>query len=91
MTLSRLMATSIKDAESSGRLPRPKKVVEDLVMLAARDLPKNMGMSYTKAVLACLKREFRGMEGPSLAMDFQEKVIDALKGGIKLYIKIDTG
>jgi hypothetical protein len=31
------------------------------------------------------------MEGPSLAMDFQEKVVDALKGGIKLQIKIDAG
>ncbi|KAJ5145099.1 hypothetical protein N7448_002491 [Penicillium atrosanguineum] len=83
-TLSRLMDAKIMEAESSGRLPRPKKVVEDLVMLAAQGLPKEMGMGYTKAVLACLKGEFRGTEGPSLAMDFQDKVVDVLKGGIGL-------
>ncbi|KAJ6104503.1 hypothetical protein N7523_010823 [Penicillium sp. IBT 18751x] len=84
VTLSRLMDAKIREAESSGRLPRPKKVVEDLVMLAAQGLPKEMGMGYTNAVLACLKGDFRGTEGPSLAMDFQNKVVDALKMGIEL-------
>ncbi|KAJ5681825.1 uncharacterized protein N7477_001765 [Penicillium maclennaniae] len=84
VTLSRLMNAKIREAESSGRLPRPKKVVEDLVMLAAQGLPKEMGMGYTNAVLACLKGDFRGTEGPSLAMDFQNKVVDVLKVGIEL-------
>jgi hypothetical protein len=84
VTLSRLMETKIREAESSGRLPRPKKVVEDLMMLAAQGLPKEMGIGYTRAVLACLKADFRGTEGPALAMDFQEKVVDVLRGGIEL-------
>ncbi|KAJ6078561.1 hypothetical protein N7467_008314 [Penicillium canescens] len=84
VTLSRLMETKIREAESSGRLPRPKKVVEDLMMLAAQGLPKEMGIGYTRAVLACLKCDFRGTEGPALAVDFQEKVVDVLRSGIEL-------
>ncbi|KAF7134164.1 hypothetical protein CNMCM5793_005843 [Aspergillus hiratsukae] len=34
VTLSRLMEGKIREAENSGRLPRPKKVAEDLVALA---------------------------------------------------------
>ncbi|OQD73726.1 hypothetical protein PENDEC_c014G04212 [Penicillium decumbens] len=84
VTLSRLMEVKIRDAKDSGRLPRPKKVAEDLMMLAAQGLPKEMGIGYTRAVLACLKGDFRGTEGPTLAMDFQEKVVDVLKGGVEL-------
>ncbi|KAJ5908340.1 hypothetical protein N7495_001022 [Penicillium taxi] len=83
-TISRLMAVKIKEAESSGRLPKPKKVVEEFLNIATQGLPKEMGMGYTNAVLSCLKGEFRGTDGPSLAMDFQEKVVSVLKGGIEL-------
>ncbi|KAJ5082439.1 hypothetical protein N7532_011482 [Penicillium argentinense] len=84
VTLSRLMEAKIKEAKSNGRLPRPKKVVEDLMALAIQGLPKEMGMGYTKAVLACLKGDFRGTEGPTLAVDFQEKVVDVLKERVDL-------
>lgn len=84
VTLSRLMETKIREAESSGRLPRPKKIVEDLMMLAAQGLPKEMGAGYTRAVLTCLKGDFRGTEGPVLAVDFQEKVVDVLRSGVEL-------
>lgn len=84
VTLSRLMDAKIREAESSGRLPNRNKVAEDLVMLAAQGLPKEMGMGYTNAVLACLKGDFRATEGLSLYMDFQDKVVDVLKGGIEL-------
>ncbi|RHZ48464.1 hypothetical protein CDV55_100009, partial [Aspergillus turcosus] len=52
VTLSRLMEGKIREAENSGRLPRPKKVAEDLVALAQQGLPKEMGTGYTRAVLA---------------------------------------
>jgi hypothetical protein len=84
VTLSRLMEAKIKEAENSGRLPNRKKVAEDLMGLAAQRLPKEMGVGYTNAVLACLKGDFRGTEGPTLAVDFQEKVVDVLIGGIEL-------
>lgn len=84
MTMSRLMEARIREAETSGRLPRSKKVLEDLIALAQQGLPKEMGVGYTKAVLACLKGEFRGREGPALAVDFQEKVVDVLAGGINM-------
>ncbi|KAJ5460516.1 uncharacterized protein N7458_002068 [Penicillium daleae] len=84
VTLSRLMEAKIKEAENSGRLPNRKKVAEDLMGLAAQRLPKEMGVGYTNAVLACLKGDFRGTEGPTLAVDFQEKVVDVLRGGIEL-------
>lgn len=84
VTLSRLMEAKIKEAENSGRLPNRKKVAEDLMALAAQGLPKEMGVGYTKAVLACLKGDFRGTEGPALAVDFQEKVVDVLRGGVEL-------
>lgn len=84
VTLSRLMEAKIKEAEKSGRLPNRKKVAEDLMGLAAQRLPKEMGVGYTNAVLACLKGDFRGTEGPTLAVDFQEKVVDVLRGGIEL-------
>ncbi|KAJ5975711.1 hypothetical protein N7481_009418 [Penicillium waksmanii] len=84
VTLSRIMQTKIRDAEVNGRLPRPKAVLDELVARAALYLPKEMGMGYTQAVLACLREDFRGTDGPSLAVDFQEKVIDVLKGGVKM-------
>ncbi|KAH2683407.1 hypothetical protein KXW53_002647 [Aspergillus fumigatus] len=84
VTMSRLMEARIREAETSGRLPRSKKVLEDLIALAQQGLPKEMGVGYTKAVLACLKGEFRGREGPALAVDFQEKVVDVLAGGINM-------
>ncbi|KAF7175037.1 hypothetical protein CNMCM7691_005505 [Aspergillus felis] len=84
VTLSRLMEGKIREAETSGRLPRAKKVQEDLLALAQQGLPKEMGVGYTRAVLACLKGEFRGSEGPTLAVDFQEKVVDVLAGGIEV-------
>ncbi|KAJ5679745.1 hypothetical protein N7462_007989 [Penicillium macrosclerotiorum] len=84
VTLSRLMEAKIREAENSGRLPRPKKIVEDLMLLAARELPKEMGMGYTNAVLACLKGDFKGTEGPSLAVDFEQKVVEVLRGGVVL-------
>jgi hypothetical protein len=84
VTLSRIMQTKIREAENSGRLPKPKAVLDELVARAALYLPKEMGMGYTQAVLACLREDFRGTDGPSLAVDFQEKVIDVLKGGVKL-------
>lgn len=84
VTLSRLMEAKIREAENSGRLPNRKKVAEDLMTLAAQGLPKEMGVGYTKAVLACLKGDFRGTEGPALAVDFQEKVVDVLRGGVEL-------
>ncbi|GIK06317.1 hypothetical protein Aspvir_001964 [Aspergillus viridinutans] len=84
VTLSRLVEGKIREAETSGRLPRAKKVLEDLVALAQQGLPKEMGVGYTRAVLACLRGEFRGNEGPALAVDFQEKVVDVLAGGIEV-------
>ncbi|RHZ54020.1 uncharacterized protein CDV56_105364 [Aspergillus thermomutatus] len=84
VTLSRLMEGKIREAEKSGRLPRPKKVLEDLIALAQQGLPKEMGAGYTRAVLACLRGEFRGREGPALAVDFQEKVVDVLAGGVEV-------
>ncbi|KAJ5951454.1 uncharacterized protein N7479_009867 [Penicillium vulpinum] len=84
VTLSRLMESKIREAENSGRLPRPKKVVEDLMGLAAQGLPKEMGAGYMRAVLCCLKGDFRKTEGMGLAVDFQEKVVDVLKAGIEL-------
>ncbi|CAI7674278.1 unnamed protein product [Penicillium manginii] len=67
-TLSRIMRTRFHEAKVNGRLPRPKVVLEELVARAALQLPKEMGMGYTQAVLACLKEDFRGNDGPSLAM-----------------------
>jgi hypothetical protein len=84
VTLSRLMEAKIREAENSGRLPNRKKVAEDLMTLAAQRLPMEMGVGYTKAVMACLKGDFKGTEGPALAVDFQEKVVDVLRGGIEL-------
>ncbi|GFF53970.1 hypothetical protein IFM51744_08241 [Aspergillus udagawae] len=84
VTLSRLMEVKIREAETSGRLPREKKVQEDLIALAQQGLPKEMGVGYTRAVLACLRGEFRGSEGPALAVDFQEKVVDVLAAGIEM-------
>jgi hypothetical protein len=84
VTLSRLMEAKIRDAKSSGKLPRPKKITEDLMMLAMQGLPKEMGAGYTRAVIACLKGDFRGTEGPALAVDFQEKVVDVLGTGIEV-------
>lgn len=84
VTLSRLMEGKIRESETSGRLPRPKKVAEDLVALAQQGLPKEMGTGYTRAVLACLRGEFRGREGPALAVDFREKVVDVLAGGMEV-------
>lgn len=84
VTLSRLMEGKIREAENSGRLPRPRKVAEDLVALAQQGLPKEMGTGYTRAVLACLRGEFRGREGPALAVDFREKVVDVLAGGMEV-------
>ena len=43
-----------------------------------------MGAGYTKAVITCLNGDFRGTDGPTLAVDFQEKVIDVLKGGVEI-------
>ncbi|KAJ5129202.1 uncharacterized protein N7515_005241 [Penicillium bovifimosum] len=84
VTLSRLMEAKIREAQNSGRLPRPKKVVEDLMALAVQGLPKEMGVGYTQAVLACLKGDFRGTDGPALAVDFQEKVVDILGAGVAM-------
>ncbi|OOQ83494.1 hypothetical protein PEBR_34342 [Penicillium brasilianum] len=84
VTLSRLMEAKIREAENSGRLPNRKKVAEDLMTLAAQRLPMEMGVGYTKAVMACLKGDFKGTEGPALAVDFQEKVVDVLRGGVEL-------
>ncbi|KAJ5380591.1 uncharacterized protein N7496_003019 [Penicillium cataractarum] len=84
VTLSRLMEAKIREAENSGRLPNRRKVAEDLMALVAQRLPMEMGVGYTKAVMACLKGDFRGTEGPALAVDFQEKVVDVLRRGIEL-------
>ncbi|CEO60481.1 hypothetical protein PMG11_05107 [Penicillium brasilianum] len=84
VTLSRLMEAKIREAENSGRLPNRKKVAEDLMTLASQRLPMEMGVGYTKAVMACLKGDFKGTEGPALAVDFQEKVVDVLRGGVEL-------
>ncbi|EAW08781.1 uncharacterized protein ACLA_097190 [Aspergillus clavatus NRRL 1] len=84
VTLSRLMEPKIREAQRSGRLPPRKKVLEDLLGLAVQGLPKEMGMGYTKAVLACLRGQFRAEDGPSLALDFQEKVVDVLASGVDL-------
>jgi len=84
VTLSRLMEAKIREAEKSGKLPRPTQVLEELVALATINLPKEMGAGYTKAVITCLNGDFRGTDGPTLAVDFQEKVIDVLKGGVEI-------
>ncbi|KAJ5312132.1 hypothetical protein PENANT_c011G07635 [Penicillium antarcticum] len=84
ITVSRLMGPKIKEAEASGKLPRPKKISEELMMFALQGLPKEMGAGYTRAVIACLKGDFRGTEGPALAVDFQEKVVDVLAKGVEL-------
>ncbi|KAJ5575095.1 hypothetical protein N7450_008994 [Penicillium hetheringtonii] len=84
VTLSRLMEAKIREAEKSGKLPRPRQVLEELVALATINLPKEMGAGYTKAVITCLNGDFRGTDGPTLAVDFQEKVIDVLKGGVEI-------
>ncbi|KAJ5549741.1 hypothetical protein N7535_002318 [Penicillium sp. DV-2018c] len=84
VTLSRLMEGKIREAQISGRLPGRKKVVEDLMALAAQGLPKEMGIGYTRAVLACLRGDFRGTDGPALAIDFQEKVVDVLGAGVAM-------
>lgn len=83
-TLSRVMESKIREAENSGRLPKPKMILDELVARAALHLPKEMGLGYTQAVLSCLRGDFRGTDGPSLAVDFQEKVIDVLKGAIQM-------
>ncbi|KAB8078767.1 hypothetical protein BDV29DRAFT_165738 [Aspergillus leporis] len=82
-TMSRLMESKIRDAEKSGRLPRPKKVAADLIALAQQGLPKEMGEGYTKAVLDCLTGNFRDGD-PELSFDFQEKVVDVLDRGTTL-------
>ncbi|KAJ5747078.1 uncharacterized protein N7511_008774 [Penicillium nucicola] len=84
ITVSRLMGPKIKEAETNGKLPRPKKIAEELMMFALQGLPKEMGAGYTRAVLACLKGDFRGTEGPALAVDFQERVVDVLASGVEL-------
>ena len=84
VTLSRLMEAKIREAKTSGKLPRPRQVLEELVALATINLPKEMGAGYTKAVITCLNGDFRGTDGPTLAVDFQEKVIDVLKGGVEI-------
>ena len=84
VTLSRLMDAKIKEALRIGKLPNRKKVAADLVALAEQGLPKEMGVGYTKAVLACLTSGFREKDGPGLAMDFQTKVVDVLRGGIQV-------
>lgn len=83
-TLSRVMESKIREAENSGRLPKPKMILDELVARAALHLPKEMGLGYTQAVLSCLRGDFRGTDGPSLAVDFQEKVTDVLKGAIQM-------
>ncbi|RAL13534.1 uncharacterized protein BO97DRAFT_388770 [Aspergillus homomorphus CBS 101889] len=83
VTLSRLMETKIREAEKTGRLPRPKKVAADLVALAQQGLPKEMGEGYAQAVVDCLTGNFR--EGDvELALDFQEKVVNILARGMML-------
>lgn len=84
VTLSRLMEAKIREAENSGRLPRPQKVVDDLMAFAMQGLPKEMGAGYMRAVLSCLKGDFRKTEGLALAVDFQTKVVDVLRAGMEL-------
>ncbi|RAH49718.1 uncharacterized protein BO95DRAFT_438932 [Aspergillus brunneoviolaceus CBS 621.78] len=83
VTLSRLMEPKIRDAEKTGRLPRPKKVASDLTALAQQNLPKEMGDGYAQATIDCLTGNFRDGDA-GLALDFQEKVVNVLAQGINL-------
>lgn len=78
-TMSRVMQSKIREAETTGRLPRAKKVTADLVALAQQGLPREMGHGYSQAVVTCLTADFAGGD-TVLAMEFQ-KVVDVLKQG----------
>jgi hypothetical protein len=83
-TVSQLFDKPIKEAERSGRLPKPKDVRGALIKLAQNELPKEMGDLYAAAVASCLSGDFRDGSEMELSLDFREKVVDNIALGRKL-------
>jgi Prion-inhibition and propagation len=83
-TVSQFFDKAIKDAQKTGRLPKAKDVRGAFLTLAQRELPKEVGESYTSAVVACLSSKFKTDSNMELSLDFKERVVDALNVGRKL-------
>ncbi|RAK99572.1 uncharacterized protein BO80DRAFT_426275 [Aspergillus ibericus CBS 121593] len=83
-TVSRLFESRIKEGQRTGKLPKPRDVRAALTSLAQRDLPKEMGGAYAEAVVACLSGNFRKASEVELSLDFREKVVDTVAGGLQL-------
>jgi serine/threonine protein kinase len=87
-TISKLFATQIKLVTERKQLPPRDTVRKWLLDIAKNDLPKEMGNTYTGAVLACLNGDF-GV-GPDdkhktgLSMAFRSKVVDVIAAGLIL-------
>ncbi|RDW89928.1 uncharacterized protein DSM5745_01703 [Aspergillus mulundensis] len=79
VTMSRLMRSRISETKRTGRLPKDKEVLAELVAWAKQKLPTEMGYGYSQAVLSCLKGDF-GQGDAELALNFQ-KVVDVLATG----------
>ncbi|OJJ51149.1 hypothetical protein ASPZODRAFT_11991 [Penicilliopsis zonata CBS 506.65] len=84
MTISKLMAGTIRDSEKSGRLPKAKRVREQFVSWATHQISKEIGESYAKAVVACLEGSFRNGSDMELSLDFSEKVVNVLARGVNI-------
>ncbi|KAL4909602.1 hypothetical protein BDW74DRAFT_143367 [Aspergillus multicolor] len=80
VTMSRLMAKKISETKKTGRLPKDKDVLIELVAWAKQKLPTEMGYGYSQAVLSCLMGDF-GTGDAELALNFRKKVVDILAGG----------
>ena len=83
-TVSRLFESRIKEGQRTGKLPKARDVRAALTSLAQRDLPKEMGGAYAAAVVACLTGDFRQTSEAELSLDFREKVVDTIAGGLGL-------
>ncbi|OKL61725.1 hypothetical protein UA08_02449 [Talaromyces atroroseus] len=83
-TVSQFFDKVIKDAHKTGRLPKAKDVRSAFLALAQRELPKEVGESYTSAVVACLSSKLKTDSNMELSLDFKERVVDALEVGRKL-------
>jgi hypothetical protein len=83
-TISQLFSARIKDAQRTGKLPKPRDVRNALVTLAQKEVAKEMGEAYAAAVVQCLEGTLRSSSDLELSFDFKAKVIDVLSPGMKL-------
>ncbi|KAK2749482.1 hypothetical protein FQN57_006416 [Myotisia sp. PD_48] len=83
-TLSQVFELRIKQSQQTGKLPKPKEVRRDLIKLAQKILPTEMGIKYASAVEACLNGDFKDGSDIELSLDFGAKVIQVLAEGQKL-------